>query len=136
MGQLIGHTVENGFNLYYNPEIMPSPLEDPTYDPLKGFNNGRKPRAMVATEDEMRSAKVPLEDRDYCAHLLLKFFKCRKENWPFVINCKHEKHEYLECKYEDFIIRMKEFEREKRLRSKYGGPCTERIDNNKNTKKN
>ncbi|XP_072394809.1 NADH dehydrogenase [ubiquinone] 1 beta subcomplex subunit 7 [Diabrotica undecimpunctata] len=116
MGQAFGHTINNGFDLYFHPEITPSPLEDPTFDPLEGFQNGRKKRVMIATEDEMRSAKLPLEDRDYCAHLLLKFRACRKENWPFVVNCHHEKHEFLDCKYEDFVIRMKEYERERRLR--------------------
>lgn len=56
---------------------------------------------MIATEEEMRSAKIPLEDRDYCAHLLLKFRDCRKANWPFAAKCHHEKHEYLDCQYDE-----------------------------------
>nr|CAH7721460.1 unnamed protein product [Callosobruchus chinensis] len=56
---------------------------------------------MIATEEEMRSAKIPLEDRDYCAHFLLKYRGCRKEYWPWVYKCHHEKHAYLNCKYDE-----------------------------------
>ncbi|CAH1156012.1 unnamed protein product [Phaedon cochleariae] len=116
MGNAVGNIPQSGFNLYFYPEITPSPLEEPTFDPLMGFENGRKKRVMIATEAEMKSAKLPLEDRDYCAHLLLNFMACRKDNFPFVVKCGHEKHAYLNCKYEDYLIRMKEYERERRLR--------------------
>nr|CAI5868181.1 unnamed protein product [Callosobruchus analis] len=56
---------------------------------------------MIATEEEMRSAMIPLEDRDYCAHHLLKYRGCRKEYWPWVYKCHHEKHAYLNCKYDE-----------------------------------
>lgn len=56
---------------------------------------------MIATEDEMISAKLKLNDRDYCAHLLLKYRACRKDNWPFAVKCSHEKHEYLHCEHEE-----------------------------------
>ncbi|XP_023012841.1 NADH dehydrogenase (ubiquinone) B18 subunit [Leptinotarsa decemlineata] len=118
MGNGFGHVPRTGFDLYFKPEITPSPHEEPTFDPLLGFESGRKERVMIATEEEMRSAKLPLEDRDYCAHSLLKFRTCRRDNFPWVVNCSHEKHEYLNCKYDDFVIRMKEYEREKRLRIK------------------
>lgn len=56
---------------------------------------------MIATEDEMRAAKIPVEDRDYCAHVLLKYQGCRADVYPFVYKCAHEKHEYLTCEYEE-----------------------------------
>lgn len=56
---------------------------------------------MVATEEQMRSAKLALKDRDYCAHLLLEFRGCRRENWPWVVKCQHEKHAYLNCQYDE-----------------------------------
>lgn len=71
---------------------------------------------MKATQEELESAKIDLKDRDYCAHLLLKFRKCRKDVWPWAVKCEHEKHEYLNCQYDDFVLRMKEYERERRLR--------------------
>ncbi|XP_049824084.1 NADH dehydrogenase [ubiquinone] 1 beta subcomplex subunit 7 [Aethina tumida] len=118
MGNSVGNIPQTGFNLHFHPEVTPSPLEEPTFDPNLGFPNGRKERVMIATEEQMRSAKIPLEARDYCAHLLIKFQACRKDNWPWAVNCEHEKHAYLNCKYDDFVIRMKEYERERRLRVK------------------
>lgn len=56
---------------------------------------------MIATEEEMISAKLPLENRDYCAHLALKLQQCRKEVWPWAWKCNPEKHEYLSCQYEE-----------------------------------
>lgn len=56
---------------------------------------------MIATEEEMRSAKVPLKDRDYCAHHLLQYYACRKDAWPWAVKCEHEKHTYLSCQHEE-----------------------------------
>ncbi len=56
---------------------------------------------MIATEEEMLAAKLPLDKRDYCAHLALNLLKCRKEVWPWYVNCAPEKHEYFNCQYEE-----------------------------------
>jgi len=100
----------NAFALYVKPDVTPHPLNDPSFDPQLGFPNGRKERVMIATEAEMESAKLPLEDRDYCAHKLLKYRACRSDVFPFLYKCHHERHEYLQCEYEDYILRMKEYE--------------------------
>lgn len=90
---------------------------------------------MIATKEQMVSAKLPLEDRDYCAHKLLEYRGCRSEVFPFVYKCAHERHAYLTCEYEEYVstiykctfsksthfsyvLRMKEFERERRLRDR------------------
>uniref|UniRef100_A0A7R9B8T2 NADH dehydrogenase [ubiquinone] 1 beta subcomplex subunit 7 n=2 Tax=Timema TaxID=61471 RepID=A0A7R9B8T2_TIMSH len=105
----------NAWALYAHPDVTPHPLKDPSFDPLYGFPNGRKPREMIATEEQMQSAKLPLEDRGYCAHKLLEYQSCRADVWPWAAKCHHEKHDYLNCEYEDYILRLKEYEREKRL---------------------
>lgn len=105
----------NGWALYSDPEGTPHPMKEPSFDPLYGFANGRKERVMIATVEEMESAKLPLADRDFCAHLLLKYRACRADKAPWLWRCGHEKHEYLQCEYEDYILRMKEYERERRL---------------------
>lgn len=56
---------------------------------------------MIATEEQLRSAKIKHKDRDYCAHLLLEYQACRKDNWPFPVKCQHEKHHYLNCQYDE-----------------------------------
>ncbi|KAJ9590190.1 hypothetical protein L9F63_016679 [Diploptera punctata] len=105
----------NAWGLYSDPAGTPHPEKNPSFDPLYGFPNGRKERVMIATQAEMESAKLPLEDRDYCAHLLIKYRACRADVAPWLYKCEHEKHEYLTCQYEDYVLRMKEFERERRL---------------------
>ncbi|XP_017784817.1 PREDICTED: NADH dehydrogenase [ubiquinone] 1 beta subcomplex subunit 7-like [Nicrophorus vespilloides] len=105
----------NGYHLWKHPEVTPHPLEAPKNDPLEGFSRPRKVRTMRHTQEELESAKIPLKNRDYCAHELLKFKACRKDKWPFPVFCKPEKHAYLNCMYEDFVLRMKEYERERRL---------------------
>ena len=56
---------------------------------------------MIATEAEMMSAKLLPEERDFCAHKLLEYKGCRADVWPFVYKCTPEKHEYLNCQYEE-----------------------------------
>lgn len=44
------------------------------------------PPPMQATQEEMRDAKLPLEYRDFCAHLLIPLNKCRSV--PRVCMCQ------------------------------------------------
>lgn len=104
----------NAYLRAVHPDTMPGPDCVPTFDPLLGAPN-RKERVMKATKEEMVSAKLPLEDRDYCADKLLKYRACRADVFPWLYKCHHEKHEYMTCEFEDYVLRMKEFEREKRL---------------------
>ncbi|KAL3867887.1 hypothetical protein ACJMK2_040733 [Sinanodonta woodiana] len=103
-----------GNSMPWGPNL-PDPWKPPTFEPLYGFPNGRKERVMIATEEEMRMADVPMEHRDFCAHLFIKWLKCRRDTFPQGSKCKHEKHEHDYCKFEDQVLRMKEYEREKRL---------------------
>ncbi|TDG40227.1 hypothetical protein AWZ03_013350 [Drosophila navojoa] len=104
----------NALNHYLKPDVTPGPDVVPSFDPMLGFGS-RKERVMIATEEEMVSAKLTAKERDYCAHKLLAYRGCRAEKFPFVYQCAHEKHDYLTCEYEDYVLRMKEFERERRL---------------------
>ena len=110
----------NGIVKAFKPEVTPGPYQEPSFDVMYGFPEGRKERGllfsytlchhqmnfygllvMIATEEQMMSAKLPLENRDYCAHLALKILECRKEVWPWAYKCTPEKHEYLNCQYEE-----------------------------------
>lgn len=44
MGNAMGNFPNNGWNLYFHPEVTPSPTEEPSFDPLMGFEGGRKKR--------------------------------------------------------------------------------------------
>lgn len=56
---------------------------------------------MVAREEELISARIPPERRDYCAHKLLDYQVCRYKNMPMLYKCAHEKHDYLNCEHQE-----------------------------------
>lgn len=99
---------------------------------------------MIATEAEMVSAKLPLAERDYCAHTKIEYLRCIANVFPWNYKCAHEKHAQGTCLYEEYdpsvttnpnlfefnlnlfvfflfvsvcsyLLRMKEYERERRL---------------------
>ena len=78
-----------------------------SYPPMYGFSGERKERKMIATEDEMIKAMVPLKYRDYCAHHYINYQKCARTRpmIDFFNQCGGEKHEWEHCQYEDFIMR-------------------------------
>jgi len=56
---------------------------------------------MIASLAEMESAKVPLDARDFCTHMLLNLRGCIREHFPFNHHCHHEREEYYECQYHE-----------------------------------
>lgn len=94
---------------------------------------------MIATQAEMVSAKLPLEERDYCAHTKIEYLRCIADVFPWNYKCAHAKHAQANCLYEEYVpspsqirihsnlicfffciccsylLRMKEYERERRL---------------------
>ncbi|XP_026328764.1 NADH dehydrogenase [ubiquinone] 1 beta subcomplex subunit 7 [Hyposmocoma kahamanoa] len=108
MGQIAGTLTTRDVGLQMNDKA--------TFDPHAGFEGKRKRREMIAKEDDLISARIPPEKRDYCAHFLLDYQVCRYKNMPMIYKCAHEKHNYLNCEQQDYVLRMKEFERERRLR--------------------
>ena len=56
---------------------------------------------MQVTEEEMAEAKVPLNLRDYCAHLFIPLMICRKDNYYLPWKCKKEKHAWDDCQYQE-----------------------------------
>lgn len=87
----------------------------PTYDPHEGFERKRKIRKMIATEDEMDAARLLPSQRDYCAHKFIPLKECMGKSGYFKFLCEPQVHEYVHCINDDYVLRMKEFEREKRL---------------------
>lgn len=56
---------------------------------------------MVATQEQMNLAQLPVEQRDYCAQYLLKLMKCKRDNWPNFLACKHERHDWDYCEHQE-----------------------------------
>ncbi|XP_045144901.1 NADH dehydrogenase [ubiquinone] 1 beta subcomplex subunit 7-like [Echinops telfairi] len=93
--------------------VEPDPLQMPTFRPDSGFP-GPKVRDKVTTQQQMTNAQLMLHQRDYCAHHLLRLLKCKRDSFPNILGCKHEQHACDYCEH-DYVSRMKEFERERRL---------------------
>ena len=55
---------------------------------------------MIATQEEMVEAKVPLAYRDQCAHLLIPLNKCRQAEFYLSWKCENERHSYEKCEYD------------------------------------
>lgn len=56
---------------------------------------------MIASEEEMISAKIPLDERDYCAHKKIEYLMCRADVWPWAYKCHHSKHALDTCMFEE-----------------------------------
>uniref|UniRef100_A0A8D8M4B1 NADH dehydrogenase [ubiquinone] 1 beta subcomplex subunit 7 n=1 Tax=Cacopsylla melanoneura TaxID=428564 RepID=A0A8D8M4B1_9HEMI len=110
----MGGVVSHQYNLYFNQDVTPFPLDGIKHDPLFGFED-RPVKVMKATEEEMASCKLPQYKRDYCAHKLINYKKCYADNIPWVQNCEHEVHEYNDCLYAELVDTYKDYERERRL---------------------
>ncbi|KAL0409072.1 UNVERIFIED_CONTAM: NADH dehydrogenase [ubiquinone] 1 beta subcomplex subunit [Sesamum radiatum] len=57
-------------------------------------------KKMIATQEEMVEAKVPIPYRDQCAHLLIPLNKCRQAEFYLPWKCEAERHTYEKCEYE------------------------------------
>ncbi|XP_045509398.1 NADH dehydrogenase [ubiquinone] 1 beta subcomplex subunit 7-like [Colias croceus] len=110
MGQILGTWFTRNIDLKMN--------DKPTFNEKAGFKYSRAKREVCAQEDHLISAKIPPKFRDYCAHCLLEYQVCRYKHMPLLYKCHHERHAYLNCEKEDYVLRMKEFERERRLRER------------------
>ncbi|NXR52473.1 NDUB7 dehydrogenase, partial [Hippolais icterina] len=76
------------------------------------------PAAMVASAAQLAQGHVPLEQRDYCGHHLLRLLRCHRDNFPVPWGCHALRHAWDSCQHQDYVMRMKEFERERRLRQR------------------
>lgn len=54
---------------------------------------------MVATQEEMNEARLPIEYRDYCAHILIPFNQCRRETSYMPWKCQDLRHLYEKCQF-------------------------------------
>ena len=63
---------------------------------------------MQATQEEMRAARLPLDARDFCAHLLIPLNECRSASYFLPWACKHERHVYELCQYKEYKKRVKQ----------------------------
>jgi len=56
----------------------------------------------VLTPEQMEAAFIEPMYRDYCAHHLLEFYRCRREHFPWIIACKPQKHVWDQCQIDEY----------------------------------
>ena len=49
----------------------------------------------------MEAAFIEPFARDYCAHLVVEYEKCKREHFPWVIACTPQKHAWDQCQVEE-----------------------------------
>merc|ERR1719393_483269 len=69
---------------------------------------------MKVTREEMKAARLPLEWRDYCAHILIPLNKCRIDHYYLPWTCTDLKHAYEKCQYDEYQRRVAILEAQKR----------------------
>ncbi|KAI1712094.1 NADH-ubiquinone oxidoreductase b18 subunit (NDUFB7) domain-containing protein [Ditylenchus destructor] len=112
MGTKLSTSLED----WLHPEVAPRVDRPTTFDPTAGFTKGRKERKMIATNEEMDRWELPFGSRNYCAHHLIDVKKCQLKYAPFISHpCWDLMHVYEQCFYQEELVRVKEYERERRL---------------------
>ena len=54
----------------------------------------------------MIAARLPLEYRDYCAHILIPLNECRRQTWFSPWKCTDLRHSYEKCQYDEYQRRV------------------------------
>jgi len=81
---------------------------------FEGNEGGLGAPEMKVTREEMKAARIPLQWRDYCAHLLIPLNECRKQTWYSPFKCQDLRHGYEKCQYDEFTRRVAILEVQKR----------------------
>jgi len=71
-----------------------------------GLGDGTSSASIGGDRQAMANARLPLQYRDSCAHLLIPLNKCRVEEWYLPWKCENERHSYEKCQYVEFKKRV------------------------------
>lgn len=114
----MGQMLSTAFAPHLWREDEPDSFAPYKYDHRFGFEETRKQKQMTATEQEMDSANLEIQARDFCAKSKIEFRGCVDAHYPFWFQCKGLYREVGDCYEQERIHDMKEFEREKRLNAR------------------
>ena len=79
-------------------------------------------KKMIATQEEMVEARVPIPYRDQCAHLLIPLNKCRQAEFYLPWKCENERLSYEKCEYELVMERMLQMQKIREQEAKLKQP--------------
>jgi NADH dehydrogenase (ubiquinone) 1 beta subcomplex subunit 7 len=80
---------------HYNPAA--APREDQDYEAIK-------------------AARIPIANRDKCAHLLIPLNECRRESFFSPYACKLERNTYQQCLYYLYLARVETKTQQNRIK--------------------
>ncbi|KNZ50703.1 NADH dehydrogenase (Ubiquinone) 1 beta subcomplex 7 [Puccinia sorghi] len=70
----------------------------------------------IASQEDMKKARLPLGYRDSCANFLITLNKCRHKGNFMPWNCGDERHAYEHCQYKEYapnyVKRMKQMQQQ------------------------
>ena len=75
-----------------------------------GGDHHHTPEAMPRKEQDLellKEKRIPLNNRDTCAHLLVPLEDCRRASYFAPWKCTNERHIYEECQYIAWLDRVK-----------------------------
>ncbi|NXY25190.1 NDUB7 dehydrogenase, partial [Atrichornis clamosus] len=84
----------------WDAEAEPDPLQMPTFPAELGLPQ-RRPRAMVASAEQLAQGRVPLDQRDFCGHHLLRLLRCHRDNFPVPWGCHELRHAWDSCQHHE-----------------------------------
>lgn len=90
--------------------------------PMEAPGSSKK---MIATQEEMVEARVPLAYRDQCAHLLIPLNKCRQSEFYLPWKCEGERHTYEKCEYELVMERMLQMQKIREREAQLKAPASQ-----------
>ncbi|KAL8966787.1 MAG: hypothetical protein Q9183_003209 [Haloplaca sp. 2 TL-2023] len=67
---------------------------------------GEQSQGPQPTREQMSEARLPIQYRDSCAHLLIPLNRCRFETYYLPWKCEDERHSYEKCQYVEFKKRV------------------------------
>lgn len=71
---------------------------------LKRSRHAPRPAVSYVTRKEMHDAKVPLDYRDYCAHLLIPLNRCRVTEMYLPWKCETLRNAYEKCQHNECAL--------------------------------
>jgi NADH dehydrogenase (ubiquinone) 1 beta subcomplex subunit 7 len=66
--------------------------------------------------EAIKAARVPIANRDKCAHLLIPLNKCRRASYFSPYACQHERHTYEQCLHYLYLTRVEKKTQETRIK--------------------
>ena len=54
---------------------------------------------------DVKKARIPIANRDYCVDVLIPLNECRRKNYYLPWKCEEERHAYELCQYKEYKLR-------------------------------